>query len=350
VNDLRKSLGALALASLIAGCSDRDAPPGATDPDCTGACTPVADAGTRDAGTSGDGGSSGDGGTDGGQTAPRDVTVTEARAAQYGTWVRIKGAVIQTVDYEKQGTAGDWTANFYLVDPANPKQGVWVYKFYQDTPTTYRAKVGDKIDIEGYLHVKGRFEQVSAYRPQLASKFYIDGSQQPKMALTNIVASTVPADNEVSIATGFGNAENGTKRPNPEYAGARVHIAGPLKITNPSPKAFQRVSADPADSRYYGFEVEGGILVRNSATSSKCDYRATALGGTEVTFPDGIRGVWETYSFAACEDGGTATDCRRTAAVVPGTSDGGVGDAGTGNLYTYVLTPQNCDVDLKAAP
>jgi len=333
VSFLRKSLGVVTLASLMAGCTDRGGPSGPTDPDCTGACEPVTDAGTRDAGTPGDGG----------QTEPIEVTVAQARSAEYGTWVRIKGAVIQTVDYEKQGGV-DWSADFYLVDPANPKQGLWVYKFYQDTPTQYRAKVGDKLDIEGFIHVKGKYEQISAYRPQLASKYYLDGSQQPKMSLTNIVASTPPADNEVSIASGFGDAQDGFARPNPEYAGSRVHIAGPLTLTDPSPKAFQRVSADPADTRYYGFEVEGGILVRNAGTYLKCDYRQTVLDGGSVTFPNGISGVWDTYSFVSCEDGGTSSDCRKNAAMVPGTEPG---DGGLGNKFTYVITPQNCEVDLK---
>ncbi|MBM7113338.1 hypothetical protein [Archangium primigenium] len=350
---LHKSLGILTLASsLMVGCTDRGAAPGTTDPDCTGACEPVADAGTRDGGSGDGGGTPGDGGTgDGGtQTGPLTLTVTEARRAAKGTWVKVVGAVIQTVDYEKQGTGADWSANFYLVDPANPKQGLWVYKFYQDTPTQYRAKVGDKLDIEGFLHVKGPFEQVAAYRPQLASKYYVDGSQQPKMALTNIVASTAPVDNEVSVDTGFGDAKGGSARPNPDYAGSRVHIAGPLTITNASPKALQRVSSNPDDTRYYGFEVTGGILVRNAATFGKCDYRQKVIDGATVTFPDGIRGVWDTYSFAACEDGGTASDCRKNASVVPGTAgDGGTGDGGTGNIYTYVITPQNCDTDLKAA-
>ena len=344
---LSKTLGMMTLAAVAVGCGGRETAP--TSPDCTGACGGEAsDAGTRDAGTPPTGGTPSDGGTsspaDGGvQTAPREVTVSEARAQDYGAWVKMKGVVIQRVEYTKKGTSGtEWSGRYWVVDPANPKQGLWVYKFYTDTPADHEPKAGDVFDIEGYLHYKGKFEQQSAYRPQLASRYYVDGTQQP-LRLTNLSTATPPADNEVSVAGGFGDAKGGTNRPSPEYAGSRVHIAGPLTIKNLKPTAMHRVSSDAADTKYYGFEVEGGILVYNDPQYLNCGWRAKAEAGETVTFPNGLRGTWETYSFAACTDGSTSTNCSKNPAEVPGTRQPG---ADIGNKFTYVLYPENCDKDL----
>jgi hypothetical protein len=99
--------------------------------------------------------------------------------------------------------------------------------------------------------------------------------------------------------------------------------------------------------------VTGGLLVSNRNTfgssptdggPARCDWQALVRndGGT-VTFPEGIRGVWDTYSFAPCADGGTdVLGCFRNEGRVPGTEqpDGGY------NRFTHVLIPQNCDQDL----
>ncbi|HEX8440698.1 hypothetical protein [Archangium sp.] len=355
---LRKTLGAAALvaaaAAMTAGCGGREGS-GNNDagdqPGCTGVCSPE-DAGTEDAGTRTDAGT--DAGTQ--QTSPREMTVAQARSADYGTWVKLKNVVVQTVESSNRGSRGDYLGYFWVVDPANPKQGLWVYKFYQDLPTTYEPKAGDRIDIEGWVQYKSRFEQYTAYRPQLANKFAVDGSQA-KLVVTLIEsagAAGIPADNQVSIAQGFGNADGGFGRPSAEYGGSRVHIAGPLTLTNPNPRAMQRVSDDPNDPRFFGFEVEGGILVRNYKTFGqtdggdvRCDWRAlVASDGGSVTFPNGIRGVWETYTYSACQDlSSQDAGCFKSPAVVPGTElpDGG------GNKFTYVLHPQNCAVDLAGA-
>jgi len=50
----------------------------------------------------------------------------------------------------------------------------------------------------------------------------------------------------------------GSVKANPDFASVRVYVPGPLSITNPSPAAFKRVSANASDSTYFGFEVTAG--------------------------------------------------------------------------------------------
>jgi hypothetical protein len=149
----------------------------------------------------------------------------------------------------------------------------------------------------------------------------------------------------------FGNALGGTIAPNFNQQGSYIHVKGPLEITEAFPHALMYLQTGtgldrngyPDDAGLYafsstggilGFEVTGGILVVDSATRSKCDWRSAADGGSRVVFPDGIRGVWDTYAmvpfcnpFPGCIEGG----------YVPGGQDAG---------YTVVVYPQNCDVDL----
>jgi hypothetical protein len=82
----------------------------------------------------------------------------------------------------------------------------------------------------------------------------------------------------------------------------------------------------------FGVTLDGG--------SSRCDWRNVVTDGGTVSFPNGIRGVWDTYSYVPCTDGGftfadggTSTDCT---GYVPGTA----------NNYTYILYPQDCATDL----
>jgi hypothetical protein len=102
---------------------------------------------------------------------------------------------------------------------------------------------------------------------------------------------------------------------------------------------MQPVSDDPEYPRSLGFEVEGGILVRDDA----CGWSQKARDGGSVVFPQGIRGVWETYAYAPCQERANAdAGCLRASARVPGTE---VPDSGV-NLFTYVLHPRNCETDL----
>jgi hypothetical protein len=338
VISLRNTLGTAALvagAAAVTACGSHgdDGYHAADRPGCTGVCSQ--DGGPPEGGTPPDSGTS-DAGT---QASPTQMSVAQARGASSGTWVRLENVVIQTVESTTLGPQGEYRSTFWVVDPANSRQGLWVSKSSQDVPTTYVPRVGDRIDLEGWIQSRSRFEPFTAWRPQLT-----------RLAITRLGTLTPPADHPVSLSTGFGNADGGFARPNPEYAGARVHIAGPLSLTNPNPRALQQVSDDPEDPRFFGFEVQGGILVRAYKTvgesdggEERCDWRRKALDGGSVLFPQGLRGVWETYSYAACQDrASTDAGCLRESAVVPGTE----GRDGGGNPFTYVLHPQNCETDL----
>jgi hypothetical protein len=155
---------------------------------------------------------------------------------------------------------------------------------------------------------------------------------------------TIPSPLQVPIT--FGGA--GAFRAEPAHVGARVKIDGPLTIANPSPEAFRRISAVPNDTRYFGYELSNGVLVNNfrvfegarleDGGVSHCDLRAAVLDGGTVTFPNGIIGVWDTYTHASCVDGGTDSQCFKNRGNVPGT------DAGN---YTNVLYPTDCADQLQ---
>jgi hypothetical protein len=333
VISLRKALGTTALGAVAAvtfsACASHE-DGGGDDlrdrPGCTGVCS--GDGGAQNGGTVPDSGTS----DAGSQTRPTEMSVAQARNASAGTWVKLKSVVIQTVEATD---AGDSQRSFWVVDPANPRQGLWVSKSLQDVPTSYVPKVGDRIDLEGWVQPQDRFEPFTAYRPRLA---HAGGTA--RLVITRLGTLTPPADHAVSPSTGFGNADGGFGRPNPEYAGSRVHITGPLALSDPNPRALRRLSADPEDPRFLGFEVEGGILVRDDT----CDWRRKALDGGSVLFPGGIRGVWETYAYAPCQDRASAdAGCVRDPARVPGTE----GPDGGANLFTYVLHPRDCETDLK---
>ncbi len=336
----RKTLGRAALVIMVAGmasaCVSREDDGGfrGDRPGCTGVCSQ--DGGPQDDSSQPNPGMS-DAGT---ATRPTEMSVAQARTASSGTWVRLRNVVIQTVDALQLDAQGNPQGSFWVVDPANPKQGLWIFKSSEDLPAPYAPKVGDRIDLEGWLQYQGGFEPFTAYRPQLVGR----SSAHPtaRLVITRLGTLTPPADHPVSPSTGFGNADGGFGRPNPEYAGSRVHILGPLSLTNPQPRALQGVSDGAEAPSFFGFEVEGGILVRDDQTSG-CDWRQKALDGGTVVFPQGLRGVWETYSYAPCQErAGTDAGCLRLPALVPGTQtpDGG------GNKFTYVLHPRNCDTDL----
>lgn len=343
MTSLRKTLGTAALVAVAAAvtpaCESHGGEGGfggRDRPGCTGVCS-------EDGGTLADGGTQGDAGSRvdaGAPPTPTEMSVAQARNALPGTWVKLRNVVIQTVESTGRGDAGESTGSFWVVDPANPKQGLWVYKSYRDSPTSYEVKVGDRIDLEGWVrHQDGR-EPFTAWRPRLVD-----------LVITRVGTLTPPSDHALSPSTGFGNADGGFGRPNPEYAGSRVHLTGPLSLTNPRPTAMRHVSDDPEDPRSFGFEVEGGILVHDARTAGGtdgggCDWRERALDGGSVVFPQGLRGVWETYTYAPCQDrASTDAGCLREPALVPGTAlpDGG------GNLFTYVLHPQNCGTDLAGS-
>ena len=313
------------------------------------------DAGTNpDGGNNPDGGQTGDGGTGDGGIQPDDGGVFEVEISDlrgpgvpFSSKVRLTDVVVSAVSFNLAGDAGmgnppPYRQEFWVTDPANPQQGIWIRKFYTDKPETDLLEVGDQSTVEGWFGTEGRFNDRSGYRRVVKSQFdFLPSAERGDagvMVITQTGTVAAPAANQVAVGA-FGNAEDGTARANPEYAGGYVHIEGPLEITNPSPAAFKRVSANPNDTVYFGFEVSGGVLVNNYKTfqaDGGCAWRDVALDagtqGQKVVF-QAVRGVWDSYTHAPCADGGTASNCFRDEGSVPGTT----------NQWTYVLYPQSCD-------
>ena len=339
---LRKTFGVAALvaaaAVLASGCGDPDAPQFKRDaggsPGCTGVCSE--DGGLPpDAGSLADGGSPMDGGTG---PAPVVMTLSEARRlpAGSGTRVLIERVVIHTLErverrtQEGQEQVRAW---FWVVDPARPTQGLWVHKDWTDLPVGFVPQVGQRVDLTGWMQPESAFEQFNGYRTRLT-----------RLELRLLGTLAVPADN--LAPPGFGDAEGGQARPNAELLGTRVYVPGPLVVSDFSPPAFRGSS---------GFELEGGILVSTRYLSGPgspdggaggCEGLALVLGdgGTGV-FPLGIRGVWDTYTFVPCAEGGTGETCppEPDGGRVPGTE---APDGGPGSPFTHVLLPRTCDRDL----
>ncbi len=348
---LRKSLWAVLLASTVSiACSGREDPD--VDPPnngCTGACN------QNDGGTNS---------PDGGRVCPTADAqgrgpIGRLRATgTRGQAVKLEGLVVTVVDSTSRGSQGDYIAYFWVVDPCFPEEGIYVDKFYTDPVTNYLPRVGDVLTIEGLYRqynpiASDADETRHAYRPVLKSDFRL-GMPGITGRLTLTRTGTAPVPEDRTVRPGFGNADGGAAQPNPEYGGARVHIPGPLTISNASPPALKQRPDNPAHATYLGFEVSGGVLVNNYKTfgetrdggSPRCDWGAHVRDGGSVSFPNGIRGVWDTYSHVPCADGGftspdggTFSSCgfsSRDAGYVPGTD----------TPYTYVLYPQNCDTDL----
>ncbi|MBX5482747.1 MAG: hypothetical protein IRZ16_13040 [Myxococcaceae bacterium] len=321
---------------------------------CVGFCGGGDDDGGTDAGNGTDAGTDAgvtDGGqnTDGGVTCYNGelITVTlrdlreksDVCTLPFGAHVLVKDVVVHTVSYSNQGTEGDYRADFWVSDPNDPPYGIWVSKYYTDEPGPYLPAPGDVLTIDGYFGTVSKYENPTGYRRQIASKKV--GSSFLPITLTKTGTAPVP---EAQIVTPgqFGDTDGGTLRPNPEYAGSRVYIQGPIEITNPKPAALRRVSANPDDDLTYGFEVTGGILINNSKTykaDGGCPWQDIALDagmhGEKVVFTQGIYGVYDSWTFAPCSDGGTDIfNCYpNDEGRVPGTT----------NDYTYVVYPQTCD-------
>ncbi|MGE6759191.1 hypothetical protein ACQKGO_14310 [Corallococcus interemptor] len=327
--ELRTKLGAAALLAAAAmataaGCGGRDDdnPNPTPDAGCTGVCS-------TDAGV--------DAGTDAG-TANQ---IAATRKLSFGTKATLRDVVITGVHYEKLGTSSEWRSYFWVTDPAFPKEGLFIHKFYSDTPNTYHPQVGDTVDIAGYFGTEANFEPFTGRRHRLANQ------REPAVPLaitpkvTDAGTANLPAANEVTVAdleASLAAAQNSAA-----YLGTRVHLAGPLTLTNAQPTQLQRLDNEDAGTIHYGFEVTGGILVYHDKTrdrsgdgGTRCDYQKAALDGGAVTFPNGISGVWDTYTFAGCTNGSSdITGC--------GNNDRDSGVPGTDLRYTYTIIPQGCE-------
>ncbi|MBX7112741.1 MAG: hypothetical protein K1X64_00305 [Myxococcaceae bacterium] len=310
-----------------------------------GAC--VGNCGTG--GGSGGGGGGTGGGTGGGSSGVdggglRDVTVAQARQATFCTDnVKLTGVVVTALDNVFQGGQGDYTAQFWVADPNNPGNGIFVDKFYNDEPKAYAPQIGDVLTIEGFVQRNSKYDDRVAYRTVVKSQFGCGIGATGKLVITK--TGTMAALNDPAAPNGFGtNSDGGTLKANRDLAGSRVSIPGPLTLTDATPARMKRLGG--TNTVYFGFEVTGGILVNNYKTYDRsfsdggseirCDYGAMVRDGGTVTFPNGIKGVWDTFSHAPCYDGSSSGSCKRDAGFVPATTTD----------FTYVLYPQNCNADL----
>ncbi|RYZ32026.1 MAG: hypothetical protein EOO72_15920, partial [Myxococcaceae bacterium] len=225
--ELRTKLGAAALLAAAAmataaGCGGRDEDPTPTpDAGCTGVCS--TDAGTTDAGT-------GDAGT-GGQIA-------EARKKPFSTKLTLRDVVVTDVDYEKLGTDGkQWRSFFWVTDPAFPKEGLYITKFYDDVPDTYRPQPGNKIDIEGFFGTEPNYQPFNGRRHHLVNDFR-NGKKLVITVKSDAGVDARPPANEVTAEALQASLD--APQSSAAYLGTRVHLAGPLTLTNPQPSQLQR--------------------------------------------------------------------------------------------------------------
>lgn len=347
------SFAVLFSAALILGCGPlRPNPDGGTGGSGGGAAGGGAGGGAA-------GGGAGGGTSDGG-VMPE--TVMAAKASTYPVHVNLKNVVVTAVGYAKASgattnCAGTSTkgvnANFWVADQNAPQSGIYVYKYRCDPDPDYLPVVGDVLDIEGYVGFQSSFEHQEAFRVMLKSQYEFLPSPRPAtcalpgcvpLTITKKSAGSPLPDNTVSA--GFGNAQGGTVKADSTYLGSRVSIPGSLSITTGEPMAFKRLSALSSDTVFYGYEVTGGILVSDYYTRSlrsadggyACpDFRRVKVDGGSITFANGLKGVWDTYSHAACADGGTDVyNCYNNRGIVPGTPDAN---------YTNVLYPMDCAND-----
>ncbi|QSQ16627.1 hypothetical protein [Myxococcus landrumensis] len=358
---LRKTLGAAALVATavmasVAGCSGRDDGDNEPTPDagCSGACG-------QDAGT--------DAGSDAGsrvcppaQNGLGPIGNIKANGKR-GDIIDLDNVVVTAVKDFDKGDQGDFIARFWVVDPCFPMEGIYVDKFYKDKASAaapdFQPAVGDVVRIKGWFrrfNANGRDgapELREAYRPVIKSTYLLNVSG---VTVGDMIVAKKETDRQIlpdnEVAAGFGNADSGKEKPNADFAGLRVHIPGPLSVTNVRPPSMKSQPDNPTNTTYLGIEVTGGILVSTSKTyrSDNCKIMETVDDGGTVTFPKGIRGVWETFTNVQCSDagttttlpdGGTSTRCNAYGdGVVPGTT----------NNFTYVLHPMDCDTDLAPAP
>ena len=260
--------------------------------------------------------------------------------------------VVIAIDYAFRGSLGDYNVQFWVLDPANPSDRIYVDKFYTDTPTAYLPTVGDTIDVAGYYNPEAAYTDRTGYRPTVRSQFQCPPPNTGKLVITLTGTNVAAVPMDLQVSPGFGNAFGGTGKPNADKAANRIYIPGPLTLSNPNPAAFKRVSSVAGDNVYFGFEVSGGgftgVLVNNYRThgttptdggAARCDYRANVNDGGSVTFINGIRGTWDTYTHASCVDGSTScptNSIARNPGAIPGTA----------NDYTYVIYPADCTTDL----
>ncbi len=252
--------------------------------------------------------------------------------------VTLENAVVIGIDSFNISTSTgtpNFLERFWVQDVNDREEGLFVEFFYDqsDIDPDAGVRVGDVVSVTGYMQSNSKFTDRTGYRKKLANAFRCDGGTAMEMHITG---SNLPVANDVDA--GFGNAREGTVQAGYWLGGTLVHIPGPVELTVANPAPFKRISAIPDDSTYFGFELDGGVLVNNFYTydapyrDGGCDWRKVALDGGHVVFADGITGIWDTFTHASCVDGGVASGCFANAGSIPDTT----------KTYTYVLYPLSC--------
>jgi hypothetical protein len=379
--NVRNLLLIAALATLGA-CSGRDdgTPDSGLPTGCTGACSTDGgpDSGTPDSGTP-DSGTPDSGTPDGGgscfvsnssrptvavlSTDPDSGTVVNVAGLRYGRQpdggflkfgghVLVNNATVEAVDFVSSdgGTVGFWVRD-------DSDAGFYVYKRGTDTVAANPVP-GDIVNIDGQFGTQTKYFAPDGYRYLISNQYYGSGNVKNRpLIITTLTPSTgAPAPLTLDANCGM-DAQDGQQdlfQDSQFNAGQLIHINGPLAITNAQPLAMAQVTelqdGGALITGYRGFEVTGGILVTDSKTYSsdggfgapeRCDWRLLADGGATVTFPNGITGVWDTYTMHPCIDNG-AGGCGTTG------DNGYIPNAGAltsdaGNpTYTFALYPQSC--------
>jgi hypothetical protein len=273
-----------------------------------------------------------------------DFSIAAAKCANLGRdYVEVRDVVVTAVESSFLGSLGDSQARFWVADTRDNRQGLWIQKDFTDIPRTYEPRVGDLLSIQGFY--RNNFDNVdrSGYRRFMGEASNASVRADGGILRIVVIDGGVTVPQPVTAMPMFGNAMNGNARPNPELGGVRVFIPGSLTLTNAQPTALTRIASDRTVAGFNGFEVTGGILVNNFNTfgttrdggTPRCDWRVAALDGGTVTFPNGISGIWDTYTHAPCLDG----TCARNQ---PGYRDAGYVPGATNNSFTYVLYPIDC--------
>ncbi len=247
--------------------------------------------------------------------------------------------MVTAIDTSFIGTRGDSQAKFWVQDLRDNRQGLYIRKDYTDLPNNYQPVIGQVLSIRGYYQTQSVTFDRDAYRRHLGEGCSTAVRNDGGVLIITVTDSGVPSI-PVTAPVGFGDALNGTARPNPELASNRVFISGPVSLINATPSPLSRIGIDAGVEGFNGFEITGGVLVNNFATfgttrdggSVRCDWRAIAADGGTVTFPNGLTGIWDTYSHAPCI-GDENCAFRRDAGQVPFAN----------NTFTYVLYPTDCN-------
>lgn len=335
---LRIAAAAVVSISALYACGGRETPaqqnPDAGNTPCVGTC---ADAG-QDGGNNNNNGN--DAGTDAGGLT-RTIAQLRSGGVAYGQAVRVENAVVTAVGYQVTGGQGDTIAEFWVADPNDPASGIWVEKYFFDEPGPYAPEIGDVLNINGFYGNNSGFENGKGFRQVIKSQFDFNVANPQDLVMELVDAGAPLADNEVTLP--FGDALGGDVAANPEFGGSRVRLTSAVTLTDPAPEALTAIAYGKVVGSN-GFEVADGILVNDFYTKAECDWASAAADagnfGETVVFPNGVSGIWDSYTHAPCVDAGTGGNCFRDRGYIPGSSfDGG----SQPTRWTYVLYPQSCE-------